>query len=261
MSKQAPMSEAAIPVLVAHRGYMRRYPENTLPALEAAIDAGACWVEFDIQMCRDGRFILLHDDNFARTAGVDRSVFEMGSVGIDLSVHEPQRFADRFAPTPVATLTEVLAGLARRPATRAMVEIKQQSIEHWGLEAVMERLLGLLETHRRQCALIAYNRRALEWFRQRTSVPVGWVLQAYDDSHHARAESLRPDFLICNQAKIPGEATPWPGPWQWMLYDIIDPDQAVAWAARGVSLIETADIGAMLQDARLKQRACRHEPL
>lgn len=255
------MSETAIPVLVAHRGYMRRYPENTLPALEAAMDAGACWVEFDIQMCRDGEFVVLHDDNFARTAAVDRSVFDVDSETIDLSVHEPQRFADRFAPTAVATLTAVLSLLGRHPAARAMVEIKQESIEHWGLDTVLEKLLGPLQARQPQCALIAYNRRALEWFRQRTSVPVGWILRAYDDSHRIQAESLRPDFLICNQTRIPGEARPWPGPWQWVLYDIVDPDQAMAWAARGVSLIETADIGTMLQDARLKQRACRHEPL
>jgi glycerophosphoryl diester phosphodiesterase len=255
------MNEAVIPVLVAHRGYMRCYPENTLPALEAAIDAGACWVEFDIQMCRDGEFIVLHDDNFARTAGVNRSVFDMDSAGIDLSVHEPQRFADRFAPTAVATLSEVLSRLDRRPAARAMVEIKQESIDRWGLDAVLERLRGQLEARQPQCALIAYDRRALEWFRERTSVPVGWILRAYDDSHHSQAESLRPDFLICNQTRIPGEERPWPGPWQWMLYDIVDPERAMAWAARGVSLVETADIGTMLQDARLKQRACRHEPL
>jgi hypothetical protein len=46
-----------------------------------------------------------------------------------------------------------------------------------------------------------------------------------------------------------------------MLYDIVEPDQAVDWAARGVSLIETADIGGMLQDSRLKQRACPHGAL
>jgi len=255
------MNEAIIPVLVAHRGYMRCYPENTLPALEAAMDAGACWVEFDIQMCRDGEFIVLHDDNFARTAGVDRSVFDTDSAGIDLSVHEPQRFVGRFSPTPVATLTEVLSLLRRRPAARAMVEVKQESINHWGLEKVMTKVLGVLEAYSPQCTLIAYNRQALEWFRQRTDIPVGWVLQTFDTSHRNQAEALRPDFLICNQTKIPGDATLWTGPWQWMLYDIVDPQQAMAWAARGVGLIETADIGTMLRDARLKQRACRHEPL
>ena len=46
-----------------------------------------------------------------------------------------------------------------------------------------------------------------------------------------------------------------------MLYEINDPRQAIAWAIRGVALIETADIGAMLQDGRLGERACRHDTL
>jgi len=37
-----------------------------------------------------------------------------------------------------------------------------------------------------------------------------------------------------------------------MLYDIVDPQRALSWAARGVELIETCDIGALLQDPRLK---------
>jgi glycerophosphoryl diester phosphodiesterase len=125
----------------------------------------------------------------------------------------------------------------------------------------MRKLVPLLASHQPQCTLIAYNSQTLEWCRQRAAIPVGWVLQAYDGAHRKRAEALAPDFLICNQTKLPDNATPWPGPWQWMLYDIVEPDQAVAWAARGVSLIETADIGGMLQDSRLKQRACPHGAL
>ena len=103
------MTEPATPQLVAHRGYMHRYPENSRPGLQAALEAGACWLEFDVQMCPDGEFVVLHDDNFVRTAGVDQSVFDLDSDRIAISVHEPQRFAARFAPTPVATLTSIKA--------------------------------------------------------------------------------------------------------------------------------------------------------
>ncbi|MGB5604522.1 MAG: glycerophosphodiester phosphodiesterase family protein, partial [Gammaproteobacteria bacterium] len=62
-----------IPVLVAHRGYMEKYPENSLSSIEAALQAGACMVEFDVQMDANGQLLLLHDDNFKRTAGIDSS--------------------------------------------------------------------------------------------------------------------------------------------------------------------------------------------
>lgn len=250
-----------IPQLVAHRGYMQRFPENTWRAFAAALEVGACWLEFDVQLCRDGHFVVLHDDSFTRTAGIDQSVFALDSDNIAVSVHEPQRFADRYAPTPVATLAGVLRQLAAWPDVRVMVEIKQESIDRWGLDQVMARLVPLLAAHQPQCILIAYNRAALQWSRQRADLKVGWVLEHYDALHHVQAAAFNPDYLICNHRKLPGNENPWPGPWQWMLYDITDPDQAMAWAARGIALIETADIGAMLLDHRLKQRACTHAAL
>ena len=35
--------------LVAHRGYPARLPENTLPSIKAALQAGARYVEVDVQ--------------------------------------------------------------------------------------------------------------------------------------------------------------------------------------------------------------------
>lgn len=254
------MNNTCVPQLVAHRGYLQRYPENTWRSLEAALRAGACWLEFDIQLCRDGEFILLHDDNFERTAGVKKSVFDIDTRRTDISVHEPLRFGDRYAPTPVSTLTDVLHKLSACPAARALVEIKQESIDHWGLDSVMQKLAPLLAQHQPQCILIAYNQEALAWTQAKhPTLPIGWVLQHYDHEHRAQAGELQPDYLICNQRKIPAGQPPWHGDWQWMLYDIVDPAQALQWALKGVSLIETADIGAMLRDPRLKPGACDHE--
>jgi len=245
------MIEAKVPQLVAHRGYMAHYPENTWRGLEAALQAGAGWLECDVQMCRDGDFVLLHDATFARTAGIEQSVFDLDSHAINLSVHEPERLGERFAPTPVTKLAELLDQLSAWPAARVMVEIKQESLDRWGTHRVMQRLVPRLAAQQPQCVLISYNREALEWSRARSEIPVGWVLDHYDAAHHERAVALAPDYLICNERKIGDDDTPWPGPWRWMLYDIVDPNRALAWAARGIDLIETGDIGAMLQDARL----------
>jgi glycerophosphoryl diester phosphodiesterase len=55
---------------IAHRGDWRRAPENTLPAMLAAIDVPACdGVEFDVQASRDGVSILMHDDTLKRVWG------------------------------------------------------------------------------------------------------------------------------------------------------------------------------------------------
>ena len=55
------------PVIIAHRGYRKRYPENTLAAFAAAFDAGARMVELDVTLTKDRRVVVLHDDTLDRT--------------------------------------------------------------------------------------------------------------------------------------------------------------------------------------------------
>ncbi|MDX1710727.1 MAG: glycerophosphodiester phosphodiesterase [Rhodovibrionaceae bacterium] len=47
--------------LQAHRGYRGRYPENTLPAIEAALAAGVTTLELDLQLTADGYLVVHHD--------------------------------------------------------------------------------------------------------------------------------------------------------------------------------------------------------
>lgn len=47
--------------LVAHRGWSSRFPENSLPALAAAIGAEADEIEFDVRLSKDGVPFLCHD--------------------------------------------------------------------------------------------------------------------------------------------------------------------------------------------------------
>ncbi len=48
-------------VVIAHRGFHRDFPENTIEALKAARDLGADGVEFDVQETADAGFIIHHD--------------------------------------------------------------------------------------------------------------------------------------------------------------------------------------------------------
>ena len=60
---------------LAHRGDWRRAPENTLPALLAALKAPACdGVEFDVRVAADGVPVLLHDETLARVQGRPEAV-------------------------------------------------------------------------------------------------------------------------------------------------------------------------------------------
>jgi glycerophosphoryl diester phosphodiesterase len=58
------------PINVAHRGASATHPENTLPAIRAAIELGVDLVELDVQRTRDGALVLMHDKTLARTTDV-----------------------------------------------------------------------------------------------------------------------------------------------------------------------------------------------
>ncbi len=244
------------PVLIAHRGYMEIFPENTLSAIRAALDAGACMVEFDVQMDANEQLVVLHDDNFKRTAGISRSVFQQQDY-TQISVHEPKRLADAYHPEPVPMLTQVVELLLHYPAATAFVEIKDESLQRWGMVTVVDKVLACIEPVKHQCVIIADSLDALLYARSKSDHKIGWVIHRYDDDHRELADQHAPDFLICNYRRVSGE--PWPGSWQWMLYDISEPELALKWAQKGVELIETRDIGGMLQHPLLQQRACNHK--
>ncbi|MET9020133.1 glycerophosphodiester phosphodiesterase [Actinopolymorpha sp. NPDC004070] len=51
---------------IAHRGEPRGNRENTLPAIEAAVAAGADMVEIDLRLTADDRLVVLHDPTLER---------------------------------------------------------------------------------------------------------------------------------------------------------------------------------------------------
>lgn len=53
-------------VVVAHRGEHQHHHENTLEAIEGAIEAGADFVELDIRRSKDGHYLLMHDSTVDR---------------------------------------------------------------------------------------------------------------------------------------------------------------------------------------------------
>ena len=86
---------------LAHRGDWRRTPENTIPALLAALKIPACGgLEFDVRLSSDGVPVLLHDETLARTHGRPEPVNDLKA-----------RVLDEIG---VPSLAQVLAALPHR---------------------------------------------------------------------------------------------------------------------------------------------------
>jgi glycerophosphoryl diester phosphodiesterase len=156
-------------MIVAHRGASASEAENTLPAFEAAIRAGADAVEFDIRMTADGHAVVMHDADVSRTtdgSGLVRSI----------TLHEVRALRIRTADggeTDVPTLDETLALLSGR--TFVDIEIKnipgEPDFDGDGEPAVEATLASL----------------------ERTGFSGGVLLTSFNPFSLARSRALAPD--------------------------------------------------------------------
>jgi len=93
--------------VMAHRGASAVAPENTMAAMQAAIEAGADWVEIDVQETADGAIVVIHDSDLKKVAGVAMRV-------ADTSLAELQQpdigswFNADFSDQRIPTLKQVL---------------------------------------------------------------------------------------------------------------------------------------------------------
>jgi len=99
------------PLVIAHRGFSGRYPENTLAAIRAALDLGVDFVEIDVHQTRDRELIVFHDYRLNRICGVPGRVCDKTWAQI------------RRLKQQVPTLAEVLR-LCRGKA-EVLIEIKR----------------------------------------------------------------------------------------------------------------------------------------
>jgi len=111
------------PLIIAHRGFSRRAPENTLPSFRLALDAGADLVELDYHHSSDGIPVVIHDDTLDRTTDATQ---RWGGKGIavrsracaDLAELDAGRWFDSaFAGTQLPTLASALGEIQPRGCT------------------------------------------------------------------------------------------------------------------------------------------------
>ncbi len=55
------------PIIVAHRGLHADFPENSVPGMLAAWNAGIAWCECDVHLSADGIPVVIHDETLDRT--------------------------------------------------------------------------------------------------------------------------------------------------------------------------------------------------
>lgn len=106
--------------IVAHRGLHVAAPENSLGAIQAALDAGLKYIEVDARASRDGTIVLMHD------ARVDRTTDRVGRLrAMDASAINALRLSDG---SRVPRLEEALALTRGRGVL--CIDVKEAGIGH-----------------------------------------------------------------------------------------------------------------------------------
>ena len=252
------MSAPKFPDLIAHRGNAAEFPENTLPSLRSALELGASYVEFDVQLSSDRQPVLLNDSDLKRTAGVERHAYEMtGRELAEVVVNEPERFQGRYADVGIPTLAQAVSLLATYPAATAFIELKRASLRTFGPEIVVRKVCETVKTIARQCVIVSFDLAAIHHVRQVSSYRIGWMLAEYTNLSALKCEALAPDYVFCDhQLLTEGTSRLWRGPWRWAIYDVNSRNLALQVASRGARLIATPSIREMLREIRgMKLRA------
>lgn len=160
------------PAVMAHRGDSIEAPENTLPAFQKAIDKGVEWIELDVHQTKDGRLVVLHDDNLKRLAGLDKNVWEMTYAELarcDVGAW----FSPAYAGTHPPTLEEVLQ--LCKGKIKLNIELKVTGHETDFEKQVLETVLaGGFE---KDCVLASLNAGALKKLKELgASIPTVYIL-------------------------------------------------------------------------------------
>jgi glycerophosphoryl diester phosphodiesterase len=137
------------PWIVAHRGASGYTPENTLAAFQRAVELGATFIETDLHLTRDARFVAIHDPTLERTSNGkgpvrERTLAELR--GLDAGMWYDRQFMEERIPT----LEEVL-DFARKRDVVFYLEIKYDSA--WGMHHALVSALQGAETAARTIVL------------------------------------------------------------------------------------------------------------
>lgn len=117
------------PLVIAHRGGAKLWPENTLVGFHAAVEIGVDLLEMDIHSSADGVLVVIHDDTVNRTTNGQGQIHDLSLAQIkllDAGYHwtsdEGLSFPFRGQGIEIPTLEEVLSEFSGYPMN---IEIKQ----------------------------------------------------------------------------------------------------------------------------------------
>ncbi|MBO5754724.1 MAG: hypothetical protein J6R89_01570 [Clostridia bacterium] len=134
--------EMKYPRICAHRGFNTVAPENSLPALGAAISLGAEEVEFDIWSTTDGVLVSSHDSVLERVSDGEGKIYDHSYEEL-LQLDFGFKHGEKFRGLKIPTFEEVLQKFAGRVIMNIHVKVWDMNFP----DDKMEEIVGLVRKY------------------------------------------------------------------------------------------------------------------
>ncbi|MFA6447973.1 MAG: glycerophosphodiester phosphodiesterase family protein [bacterium] len=159
---------------VSHRGASRFAPENTIPAIEKALDFGFDYIEIDVRYAKDGVPVLMHDENVKRTTDGNGLISDMTLEEIKkLDASAATEWRGKFKDVRVPTLEEAL----RTIQGRASVYIDQKDPPR----PILLSLLKQYGFYPDRCVIVGGNPNALAFLKLDPSAQILLSIRNVED--------------------------------------------------------------------------------
>ena len=180
--------------IIAHRGASSVRPENTLSAIERAVEERADWVEIDVQETADGEVVVAHDSDFMKLAGVDLKIWDATMedlAGIDIGSTFDPAYADERTPT----LRQALDAVKGR--SKLLIELK-----YYGHDVELERRVVHIVEETGMAGDIAVMSLKYEAIRKMQVLRPDWRYGVLAARAIGNLAALRADFLAVNLGQV-----------------------------------------------------------
>ena len=148
-------------LIIAHRGSSMDAPENTLAAIQMAVDAGSDFIEIDVQETADGVVVVFHDSDYKRLGGKKLNIWDAQSRDLP-NIEIGSWFAPKFSDQTTPTLKQVFD--ICRDKSGVLIELK-----YYGHDVSLEqKVIDIVEAEKmtEQIMIMSLNYPGMQKFRK-----------------------------------------------------------------------------------------------
>ena len=209
MNKMLQAASFTPPWIIGHRGFKKKYPENTLAGFRAAMDTGVPMIELDVTLSRDRKLVVIHDDT------LDRTTNGHGPVG-DQTLEQLKRldagswFHSDFKGERLPQLVEVLKMVKGRGMIN--IEIKSNAYEsHHPPDAIEKQVVDLVmqENAADKILISSFNAEILQQISEIAGRPELALISSEPADEHTlefcrniHAFSWHPDHRVATEDQV-----------------------------------------------------------